>query len=81
MVEMTAEIIVDPHKKAHKGGIKSFTFTASGKNGESHRRNKEKKHRQHLANVVARAELYQSRGSTGALQWHERLKALSNGNI
>lgn len=81
-MEMTAEIISEGRgEKKHKGGIKSFTFTASGKNGTSHRLNKVRKQRQHLANVVARAELYQSRGTMGALQWHERLKALSNGTI
>lgn len=81
MSEATTLDFDDGKKKSKRGGIKNFSFTSSGKNGEAHRRNKVKKQRQHLANVAARAELYQGRGSMGALAWHERLKALSNGNI
>lgn len=79
MSETTTLDFDDGKRKPKKGGIKSFLFTSTGKNGEAHRRNKDKKHRQHLANVVARAELYQSRGTMGAMQWHEKLKALSQG--
>jgi hypothetical protein len=78
MVEVTG-IDDDGKKKNKRGGIKSFTFTATGKNGEAHRKNAVKKHRQHLANVVTRAALYQERMKIGAAQWHAALTALSQG--
>jgi len=79
MVEMSAEVFDDGKKKSKRGGIKSFTFTATGKNGEAHRKNAVKKHRQHLANVVTRAALYQERGRLTASQWHSQLEAISKG--
>ncbi len=79
MSEMDVTLINNDDAKKKRGGIKSFTFTSTGKNGESHRRNKDKKHRQHLANVVTRSELYQERGRMGAMDWHQRLNALSKG--
>lgn len=65
--------------KAKRGGIKNPTFTATGKNGESHRANKVKKARQAAANRQARASLYQQRGSMGAALWHSQLEAISKG--
>jgi hypothetical protein len=75
------------HKPKHRGGIKSFTFTASGTNGTSHRAHAAQKHRRYLENRRIRSQLYsQMRGERGWLrsspecrEWHQRLDSLSNG--
>ncbi len=69
----------DQKSKKQRGGIKSFTFTSTGRNGESHRKNKEKKHRQYLKNKQIRADLYASKGTMSAEAWHSQLTALSLG--
>lgn len=79
MAEVFFEMDNSTKEKKQKGGIKSFSFTASGKNGESHRNNKVKKARQGVANRQARASLYQQRGSMAAALWHIQLDAISKG--
>lgn len=76
----TFEVIEDPTPKPKvRGGIKNFTFTSSGTNGESHRKNKVKKQRQYLKNRETRSSLYATRGSMHYKDWHSQLDALSNG--
>ena len=76
----TYEAVEDPTPKVkHRGGIKSFTFTSSGSNGESHRKNAPKKHRQYLKNRETRSMLYASRGTMHPKDWHSQLDALSKG--
>ena len=64
-----------------RAGIKSYKFTPTGSNGESHRKNARRKNAQHLRNVQARAALYQERGRISAAEWHTRLNAISQGTI
>jgi len=74
-------------KQKQKGGIKHFTFNASGTNGASHRANADRRRRQHIKNRETRAELYRSfqgekgwmRTSPDCKNWHESLDALSHG--
>ena len=80
MSEVTFEIIEDPTPKVKpRGGIKNFTFNASGTNGSSHRANASKKKAQYLKNRAARSDLYASRSTCHEKEWHSRLNALSNG--
>ena len=62
------------------GGIKNFTFNASGTNGTSHRKNKAKKAQQYKKNQDARRELNQGRSRMSAGEYHLRLTAISTGN-
>lgn len=79
--------MLEPEAKTRKAGIKSFRFTATGKNGSSHRENAAKKKRQHLSNMTRRAALYSTfqgekgwkAGSADCAEWHSTLKALSQG--
>lgn len=65
-------------------GIKARGFGGNPNNGQSHRANASRKKIQHMKNVRTRSELYQSmqgeRANAGhGRQWHEALKALSQG--
>lgn len=71
----------EPAPKKRRGGIKSFTFTASGTNGTSHRKNQDRKHHQYLKNRQMRSELYARRGSMSPGEWHTSLAALSFGTV
>lgn len=82
-MELTAENEVEsPTQTVRKvgGGIKNFTFTASGTNGTSHRRNRVKKAQQYRKNQDARRELNQQRARMSAGEYHLRLTAISTGN-
>jgi hypothetical protein len=84
-MEITAENEVESptqqlnHKRGGSG-IKNFTFTASGTNGTSHRRNRVKKAQQYRKNQDARRELNQQRARMSAGEYHLRLTAISTGN-
>ena len=79
MVEVTVFELEEDKSKKSRGGIKSFTFTSTGKNGESHRKNRAKKKAQYVKNKDARATLNMERGRIGAKEYHLRLEALSKG--
>lgn len=85
---MTMEILEPDNKNTKiKPGIKNFRFTASGTNGEAHRRNASKKRRQHAKNAQTRADHYSAfqgekgwkSGSSDCDTWHTVLKGLSQG--
>jgi uncharacterized protein YggE len=62
-------------------GIKNIKFTQSGTNGESHRRNARTKALNRIKNARARAELYATRSSVGAHEWHSKLNGISSGTV
>lgn len=74
---MTAE---DAPTKS-KAGIKSFLFTSTGLNGESHRKNRIRKKLQYLKNQAVRRDINARRSSMSSGEWHTSLKALSGGNV
>jgi len=75
--------VVTKYNSRQKVGIKHPNFTLDGKNGQSHRKNKEKKQAQYKCNVATRADLYSrfqgSNQGRGVEEFHATLKALSGG--
>ncbi|MCX6783366.1 MAG: hypothetical protein NTZ20_05305 [Candidatus Levybacteria bacterium] len=73
---------INEGNKNSKVGIKHPKFTMDGENGQSHRKNRERKKLQYLRNTRTRAALYskfqgENRGS--AAEFHAGLAALSMG--
>ncbi len=62
-----------------KAGIKSFLFTATGLNGESHRKNRTRKNNQYKRNRSLRSDLNARLRSMSAGEYHSAIAALSLG--